>query len=136
VTLPSPLGVSTTIADDLTWHRPDRSSITDYERRRSRELFAPGEQMLLAARGSDAHHLLLWIVTPRRLIIVTDEQFDENVRDLRLHSIVHVEQHRTWHGWSVLVVGDGRRHRLDGLEGERAAQLVALLRARAGLLGD
>ncbi|MCU0650422.1 MAG: hypothetical protein MUF00_20720 [Gemmatimonadaceae bacterium] len=124
------------VADDLVWHRPERSAITDYERRRARGLFAPDEPMLLAARGQDARHAILWIVTPRRLIIVTDEQFDENVRDLRHSAIARVEQHRTWHGASVLVAGNGHRLRLDGLDSERAAALVALLRARAGLSGD
>jgi hypothetical protein len=124
------------VIDDLAWYRPDRYGISDYERRRSRELLAPGERCLLDARGRDSDGPVFWVVTARRLLVVTHERFDENVQAIRLSSIVHVDRQRSWTGWMVQVAADGRRWVLDGVDAERATTLAAELRARAGLRGD
>jgi hypothetical protein len=124
-------------ADDLAWHRPDRHGITEYERRRSRELLASDERLLLDARGRDATGPILWLITTRRLVIVTHEQFDENVRDLGLRQILRVDRQRDWSGWTVHVAaGDGRHETITGLDGERGVALEQLVRARAGLCDD
>jgi hypothetical protein len=124
------------VVDDLAWQRADRHGISDYERRRCRELLASDERLLLDARGRDDDGPVLWLVTARRLIMVTHECFDEDVRDIRLTRIMHVDSQRDWRGWTVHVMGDARRASLGGLDGERAQALHALLRTRAGLCHD
>jgi hypothetical protein len=124
-------------ADDFGWHRPDRHGITEYERRRSRELLASDEQLLLDVRGRDNDGPVLWLVTSRRLLIVTHEQFDENVRHLPLRRILRVDRQREWTGWTVRAdAGDGRHETVAGLNGDCAVSLEQMLRARAGLRDD
>jgi hypothetical protein len=130
------MGGTSSAADELDWRYPLRQGITEHERRRARALLGPGERLLAAARGQDPHGPILWIVTQRRLVIVTHDEFEENVRDLRHQAVVRVDRRPCATGWQLHVAGDGRHFTVEGVDGEKAAQLVAVLRARAGLKDD
>ena len=97
------------------------------------QVLAPEERLLAVLQGVDARGTVVWVITPRRFIVIAGPDLLNGIVQLPLSAITCVDLRTDPVGSQLRVRATGRHFCMHTTDAAEAMECGALLRERAGL---